>query len=269
MALDAGTRAAEGDGITKGGFFLGKGVPMLPSMERIVMVNGGCNTKCYVREPRCVGALCMETMETPIIPEMSRVPLSQREAVYHAVVEQGKIGWEQGFRGYLSKHWAHAITLNTELDEKSPSKRKEIGDTWARKMILQLWKYADEMWEHRNNKLHNTKLDACRKMKSVAVDLEIETLYGKVDEIDAEDQWRFNMPLVVRLNKSLWSKRRWLSLTKMLVDKSMMGIHGGQWEITEFFKRSTNNSDQTHSMGGEKEVTWPSLPRFFRQMMLE
>ena len=77
------------------------------------------------------------------------------------------------------------------------------------------------------------------------------------------------MPLAVRLNKSLRLKRRWLLLTKMLVDKSMMGIHGGQWEITKFFERSTNNSDQTHSMGGEREVAWPSLPRFFRQMMLE
>ena len=217
----------------------------------------------------CVLKPGFETPETPIIPEMSRVPLAQREAVYHAVVEQGKIGWVQGFRGYLSKHWAHAITLNPELDEKSPSKQKEIGDTWAQKMILQLWKNADEMWEHRNDKLHNMKTDACQKMKVAAVDLEIETLYGKVDEIAVEDRWRFNMPLAVRLNKSLWSKRRWLSLTKMLVNKSTMGIHGGQWEITKFFERSMNNSDQTCSVGGEREVAWPLLPRFFRQMMLE
>ena len=62
MVLDAGTRMAGGDGIMKGGFFLGKGVPMLPSAERIVMVNGSCSTKCYMREPGCVGALRTETI---------------------------------------------------------------------------------------------------------------------------------------------------------------------------------------------------------------
>ena len=63
MALDAGTRAAGGDGIGKGGgFSLGKGVPMWLSEERNVKVNGGCSTKSYVRYPRCVGALCTETL---------------------------------------------------------------------------------------------------------------------------------------------------------------------------------------------------------------
>ena len=46
-----------------GGFFLGEGVPMLQSVERIIMVNGSCSTKCYTREPGCVGALCTETIK--------------------------------------------------------------------------------------------------------------------------------------------------------------------------------------------------------------
>ena len=65
MALDAGTRVAGGEGVMKGGFFLGEGVPTLPSMERIIMVNGGCSTKCYMREPGCFGALCTETLKSP------------------------------------------------------------------------------------------------------------------------------------------------------------------------------------------------------------
>ena len=133
------------------------------------------NPGCKVQQ---LFVLCFETWlknpETPIIPEMSGVLLAQREAVHHAAEEQGQIGWIQGFRGYLSKHWAQAVALNLDLDEKSPSKWKEIGDTWARKAILQLWKYVDKMWEHRNDKLHNTKSDTCHKMKVAAVDLEMK-----------------------------------------------------------------------------------------------
>jgi fructose-1,6-bisphosphatase len=120
------------------------------------------------------------------------------------------------------------------------------------------------MWEHRNDKLHNVKLETCRKMKAAAVDTEIEKLYARIQEVDAEDRWRFNTPLMVQLKKPLQLKRRWLVLTKMLVDKSIQGLNGGQREITDFFARGINNDEPNCDTREDQMV----VPKMFWQATL-
>lgn len=75
-----------------------------------------------------------------------------------------------------------------------------------------------------------------RKMKGAAVNEEITKLYENVDSYAAEDRWRFDLPLPLRLQKPLRSRRRWLTLTNVLVEKSTNNDTRGQSHITTFFE---------------------------------
>jgi hypothetical protein len=187
------------------------------NMKRQMMPNPGCRVQQLFMV--CFESW-LETLETQLIPEMSGIPSVQRELLDKAIKEQQAIGWIQCFRGYLSGYWAKAVAAHPGLEQMSKSKRAELCNVWAHKVVTQLWKFAADMWEHRNDNLHNIKSDSCRKMRSTAVDIEITLLYGKIGGMPIQDRWRFNTPLAMQLKMSLQSKQRWLSLTKMLVDST-------------------------------------------------
>lgn len=181
--------------------------------------------------------------ETPT-PDVSQVYDEQRELVAKALEDQERIGWHLAMRGYLSRHWALAVAANPhliipdedDLDAVNTLKPKDVGRNWARKSILQLWKFAEEMWEHRNAVLHDTKLEASRKIRDADINDEIEKLYANVDSYAVEDRWYFEMPLALRLRKPLRSRRRWLVLARTLAAKSGYRAMIGQMPMTAFFQ---------------------------------
>jgi hypothetical protein len=173
-----------------------------------------------------------------ILPDISHIPNAQQELVATALSEQRAIGWDLCFRGYLSRHWALAVAACPFLPptDECPTASLDAGKTWARKSISHLWEFGHEMWTHRNSTLHNSALPDCHQMKGAAVDADITTLYHKVDSYAAEDRWRFDLPLALCLHTPLRSRRRWLSLTRVLVDKSTNHDSRGQSKLTTFFQ---------------------------------
>ena len=87
-------------------------------------------------------------------------------------------------------------------------------------MILQLWEFSREMWEHCNSILHDSQLKASRKIWDAQINEEIMKLYANIDNYDAANQWYFNLPLALRLRRPLQSRRRWLMNVQILVNKS-------------------------------------------------
>jgi len=69
--------------------------------------------------------------ETPIIPDISTVPINQQELLQQALAEQDKIGWKLGVRGYLSRHWGEAVTAHSQFEMEKQSKIPDIGNTWT------------------------------------------------------------------------------------------------------------------------------------------
>jgi hypothetical protein len=126
----------------------------------------------------------------------------------------------------------------------------DAGKTWARKSISHLWEFGHEMWTHRNSTLHNSALPDCHQMKGAAVDADITTLYNKVDSYAAEDRWRFDLPLALCLCTPLQSCHQWLTLTRVLVDKSTNHDSRGKSKLTTFFQvLSPWRSHLTHQAG--------------------
>jgi hypothetical protein len=66
-----------------------------------------------------------------------------------AIEEQAAIGWHLGIRGYLSHTWTKAQAHETRVTTE------QINQGWYRTLQLELWKFIDTMWEHRNAVLHS------------------------------------------------------------------------------------------------------------------
>jgi hypothetical protein len=103
------------------------------------------------------------------------VPEGQCELVSKALEEQAQIGWHLAMCGYLSRHWGAAIMAHPVT-----AKSKDQGKNWTLKMILLLWNFADEMWEHRNAILHNHELEALRMIRDADINNVITKLYANI-----------------------------------------------------------------------------------------
>jgi hypothetical protein len=101
-------------------------------------------------------------------------------------------------RGYLSRHRGAAI-----MAHPMTAKSKDQGKNWTRKMILLLWNFANEMWEHQNLILHNHELEALRMIQDTDINDAITKLYANIETYDVADWWYFDMPLAIRLKKPL------------------------------------------------------------------
>jgi hypothetical protein len=132
--------------------------------------------------------------------------------------------------GYLSKYWSMAVAANHHLKEDN-----DKGRAWVQKTMLQLWEFSREMWEHRNDVLHNTQLESSRMMRNAEINDAITKLYKKVDTHAAEDRWYFALPLTLRLRKPLRSRRRWLVNTQILVNKSEQRTTIGQTMMNQYY----------------------------------
>jgi hypothetical protein len=160
---------------------------------------------------------------------VSSVHESQRELLEKAISDQERIGWHLAMRGYLSKYWSMAVAANHHLKEDN-----DKGRAWVRKTVLQLWEFSREMWEHRNDVLHNTQLESSRMMRNAEINDAIK-LYEKVDTYAAEDRWYFALPLTLRLRKPLRSRRRWLVNARILVNKSEQRTTIGQMMMNQYY----------------------------------
>jgi hypothetical protein len=117
----------------------------------------------------------------------------------------------------------------------------DTARTWARQVLLHLWDFAFEMWDHRNKVLHDRQLESSRVIRDEEVNDAITKLYGQVDSFAAEDRWYFEMPLALRLRKPLRSRKRWLTLARVLASKSGERVFVGQTPLTAFFQFLRNH----------------------------
>jgi hypothetical protein len=69
----------------------------------------------------------------------------------HAFKSQSKIGWDQFFRGRITKDWKLAI--QTFYNERQPG-NSFTPDQWMRTTIDALWNFSLTLWRQRNAALH-------------------------------------------------------------------------------------------------------------------
>jgi hypothetical protein len=91
------------------------------------------------------------------------------------------------------------------------------------------------MWEHQNAVLHDTQLESSWMVRNAEINDAITKLYAQVDVFAAEDRWYFDVPLMIRLHKPLWSRCRWLINARILANKSEQCTMIGQTTLNQYY----------------------------------
>jgi hypothetical protein len=58
-------------------------------------------------------------------------------------------------------------------------------------MILQLWDFSQEMWEHHNSILHDAQLEALQKIQAYPGDIDCSPAPAKKDQPSKQMTWVF------------------------------------------------------------------------------
>jgi len=124
--------------------------------------------------------------------------------------EQNVIGWNHFYEGWLSKGW-----ISAQQAHYVKIKSMKTGGRWAVALIKKLWDMAWDMWEHRNEVLHEREnlvtksmgIHLSRRVTRVFLDLCSRPLC-------ANDCNLVRLPLSKLLERTVNYKTHWLTVAE-------------------------------------------------------
>jgi hypothetical protein len=124
------------------------------------------------------------TAETPDI----QLPINLFSVeVAHVITQQNAIGWRQVFNGRFAITWSSVQEdyLGTRATNVGTSKhRKQTGQQWQHRLILEIWKQWIELWKLRNARLHGNNLMTQRAAIRCSADNELVALYDVSEQME-------------------------------------------------------------------------------------
>jgi ribonuclease HI len=122
-----------------------------------------------------------------------------------AVALQDTIGWYPFATGHMGYLWK-----GIQQQYYAFLGRRNTGKKWARELIKKLWGVAWDMWEHRNDILHNS--DTPAKLRRIAqANLRIEEEFDTgIEGLLPRDKHWILQPMVQVLRYDLIVKAQWL-----------------------------------------------------------
>ena len=144
---------------------------------------------------------------TPNNPHLNLVSTNTIEdMINQAFTNQQEIGWHNLLRGFISSDWRLA-----QKKHFKQIKSERTSEQWATKSIDALQTYTMNMWQYRNQYLHGHKEHKQILRKELQV--KVRKLYQHGDRKYIPKRVKiFTLPLEKRLNRSLNSLDRWVSL---------------------------------------------------------
>ena len=138
----------------------------------------------------------------------NNVPPNEIDAEFiEAAEEQDLIGWENVFKGHITKKWA-ALQMKhfCRMYQNPPSLHK-----WSKTIILKLYDVAHEMWTHRNDIVHEKFEENLSKQASEQLKSDVILEYRKGSkQIMSTHKFLFREKLKCLLKKSVMEKQYWL-----------------------------------------------------------
>jgi hypothetical protein len=130
-----------------------------------------------------------------------------------ATSEQFKIGWTAFIQGLHSSHWM--ITQNEYYSDEGISSYVSTGNVWASRLIGLLYEYADDdIWKHRNEIVHGTKLKELRHVRLGRLQQKVKDYYDKLRKVlTKKEKAIFKMPVTQRLKTGTYNLQLWLDIT--------------------------------------------------------
>jgi len=146
-------------------------------------------------------------------------------------VDQADIGHQYMMDGWLSREWrAHQEQTWKQICSWKLSKR------WTSELVKQLWNVAWDMWEQRNEALHNS--DNNRELiLETAVNNQIRQIYAiGLGQLARADFGLMKNSVDQQLQLPLQTKRLWVELIAAAIHRKQLHEHGamvGEQQIME------------------------------------
>ena len=169
----------------------------LQNLERLILRSALAKPirECFLQGLRWF----LETPHTPVPPPLASTKgnIHPSEIVarnaYHS---QSQLGWEQCFRGRLSKLWGEAIYFTQPGNDIA--ERKKQSDASVRWLIRLLLQFTTDIWKHRNEVLHGaTTAEQQQKLTKL--------IHSKV--VEAFDNYNRTPTIISYRNKYLFEKK--------------------------------------------------------------
>jgi hypothetical protein len=107
---------------------------------------------------------------------------------------QTEIGTRLLIRGFVGKDWTTKQDRYYR-DIHQPYDRKLTSAKWTRNLIIFLWKEASELWQLRNESIHDPDLNVQRS----ELEQQVRNFYHQQEQVLAQDRGIFDLPLQDRL----------------------------------------------------------------------
>ena len=132
-----------------------------------------------------------------------------RRGYKEATLEQNEINWENLLRGRLSKKWR---ALQQSHYERIGSPRQAAS--WVSGLIVQLWQVSFDLWEHRNDILHNS--EASERLKGLEeIDKQIREQYQRGwASLPTRHQKHFQKDIQELLTSGPEVRKQWLAVAQ-------------------------------------------------------
>ena len=157
-------------------------------------------------DPHITSFLVQGILSWTISPNRHDIPLFQYPAQHFASFSrQLTIGWFGTISGLLHPS---ILTLQTQYYKSLQSKRS--GNTWGKKLILQLWDIIYNKWIQRNTKLHDHTIHSNHGSANLNFSIQVEHHLGALG-LPPEYNGYFTISLPDLLNKNIEYKKKWFT----------------------------------------------------------
>ena len=126
-----------------------------------------------------------------------------------AAIEQDEIGWDNFFKGHISKKWAIAQLKHYENMYKNPPSIAH----WAKNIIIQIYNVTFEIWMHRNKVVHDNFEGNLSQQESIKLQEQITEEFRKgTNGLLIQHKYLLERPVEEIYKKNVNDKKYWLKM---------------------------------------------------------
>lgn len=186
-----------------------------------------------------VGMLCWINGRVPPDVSAFKLPLNPLGIlISQAYIEQGQIGWNMAFQGFISRKWKEAQLFHLA---RAKGSWDSDGNTWVASVISWVFEMFADVWAQRNADEFGVDLEDQRRKKFVLCERAIRRLHTAGQDLPESEKFPFRKDISTILLRSLAKQEQWIASTERSLPGALQRVANrkasGQKALTDFFKR--------------------------------
>jgi hypothetical protein len=158
--------------------------------------------------------------------------------LYHASIEQQRIGWQQFLRGHIAES---LVNYQEQYYRERERPATETGEKWAKKMIQQVWAHFLDVWKLRCAKRHEIDKNRVSRQHTHKVQARTHAIYAVLHQLPGatRSSHYFDKELEAQLDQTTREIEIWLAHVEPLVKQGLaeaaQTMATGHGDIRDYF----------------------------------